>query len=509
MAVPVVMVGMSNTVLRMVRRVMPICVGALLAFTPLCAQTGLSVSGTVVNSASVEPVKGALVEVFAPERKSALTGADGHFQLDGLNGGLVTLSVRRPGFAQLQQNVKVGANLDAVRLELIPLSRISGRILDGEGEPIEGIFVQCIAQQIVGGRKQWAFHGGAFSDEGGGYEIEDLPPGTYILLTRQKELYITQPKSEAARYVFPSGYYPNAPSRDLAQHLDLAPGVGMRADITLHEVRGTRVSVTMVPAVEGVTASIGQEDDQFGASNSAAGKSGEVIFPAVPPGSWKIVGRTQWNNEGLYGELVVGVGSADIENLKLPLGKVADISVSVTGEEKSKVFLQLFSKAGMVGGSNSETDGQLKVQGVPPGTYRVVARVNGSDSCVTSMMSGSQDLLHDYLVVAAGAPVTPIQIIASTNCAQLTMNTNTKGQRVLIVTSSNPVFEPIEWQINADSVKIKTLADGDYRVYAFDDVSNLEYANPDAMRDFKGEDVHLEAGQKASVQLEVNVRTGK
>jgi hypothetical protein len=427
--------------------------------------------------------------------------------LDGLNGGLVTLSVRRPGFAQLQQNVKLGANLDAVRLELIPLSRISGRILDGEGEPIEGILVQCIAQQIVGGRKQWAFHGGAFSDEGGGYEIEDLPPGTYILLTRQKELYITQPKSEAARYVFPSGYYPNAPSRDLAQHLDLAPGVGMRADITLHEVRGTRVSVTMVPAVEGVTASIGQEDDQFGASNSAAGKSGEVIFPAVPPGSWKIVGRTQGSKENLYGELVVGVGSADIENLKLPLGKLADIPVSVTGEGQPKFLLQLFSKAGVTSGSTLEVNGEMKIPAVQPGTYRVTVQSTNGDSCVTSMMSGSQDLLHDSLVVSAGAPAAPIQITASSNCAQITVST--KGQSMVLVTSSNPTFEPQQVPVRGDSVALKDLADGDYRVYAFDDVSNLEYANPEAMRDFKGEDVHLEAGQKASVQLEVNVRMGQ
>jgi hypothetical protein len=58
----------------------------------------------------------------------------------------------------------------------------------------------------------------------------------------------------------------------------------------------------------------------------------------------------------------------------------------------------------------------------------------------------------------------------------------------------------------ASGFTIAGLNEGDYRMYAFDDGSNLEYANPDALRQFKNHTIHLEAGQKSSVQLEINER---
>jgi hypothetical protein len=193
------------------------------------------------------------------------------------------------------------------------------------------------------------------------------------------------------------------------------------------------------------------------------------------------------------------------------MNKLADIPVTVSGPDASNVFLQLFSKTGMmVNGSNPEPGGELKIRQVQPGTYRVAARFNGGDSCVTSMMSASQDLLHDELVVGAGSSVAPIQVTESNNCAQLTVSTNTKDKSVVVITSGNIGFEPRLLPNGGQSVSTyKGFAAGDYKVYAFDDVTDLEYANPEALREFKSQSVHLEAGQKATVQLELNQRLAR
>ena len=50
--------------------------------------------------------------------------------------------------------------------------------------------------------------------------------------------------------------------------------------------------------------------------------------------------------------------------------------------------------------------------------------------------------------------------------------------------------------------KISTVPPGDYKVYAWDDNNNVEYANPEWMqRNGKGVAVTVEAGQTAQVKL--------
>jgi len=479
-------------------------------------QQRFNVTGTVVNSVTNEPVAKALVQA---NEKTAMSDAGGHFEIDGVAGPNVTMTARRPGFdGNSRLNRKLDANVEDIKLKLVPLSKISGRVLDHDGEPVEGVMVQCIAQQIVNGRKQWQPRGSVSTDETGSYLLEDLSPGTYILNTREKQMYFTQPKTEAARYMYPVTYYPDALTRDLAQMLTLAPGAEMKADISVQAIRGVRITMSTVPPSNNVMTSISTGDDGFGGYQARATKSGEYVFPAVAPGTWTIVargpfgpGRGQSNEPPMYGEVQVDVGSTDIDNLKLPLGKLADVSVTVSGVENATVFLNLFSKTGgMVNGTNPEPNAGLMIRGVSPGSYRVVARNTGGN-CVTSMTSGSTDLLHDDLVVASGSPIPPIQVVLSSNCAQLTLRTSgNQAAAVAIVSSENQEFEPQLTLPNAAAGGVvKGLSEGDYKVCAFDDISDLEYANPDALNAFKCQAVHLEAGQNATIQLEVNERRPK
>jgi hypothetical protein len=488
----------------------------------LCAQSGnqpkFSVSGTVVNSATSQPIPKALVQANG---KVAMTDADGHFEVDGVAGPNLVLSARRPGFNETgmsQVNRKMDSNLENITVKLVPQSKISGRILDRDGEPVEGVLVQCSAREIVNGRKQWQPRGSVSTDETGSYVMEDLMPGTYILHTREKQLYFTQPKTEAARYVFPPTYYPDSPTQELAQSLTLTPGGEARADFSLQAVRGTRITMTTVPEASNVMTSIFQGEDQFGGSSARMSKTGEFIFPAVPPGTWNIVARGPFgprqgegNEPAMYGEIQVEVGATDIDNLKLPLGKLADITATVSGQENAGVQLQLFSKNGTMTNELSATPGGESVMsGVSPGSYRVVARSAGSTGCVTALTSGSQDLLHDDLVVSAGATVPAIQAVVSSNCPQLTVNSSSGQTATVVVTSDNKQFEPQLGYISSQSgAVINGLTEGDYKVCAFDDITDLEYANPEALRDFKCSSVHLEAGQKATVQAEINERRPK
>jgi protocatechuate 3,4-dioxygenase beta subunit len=501
------------------RRLMLVCFGLFLPVLLWSAQTQererFKVTGRVVNSATGEPVRGALVQINGQEPHSTMAGADGRFEMDGLLGGVAYVYAQRPGFSPNQpQNILVSSATDAVVVKLIPFSKISGRITDPDGEPIEGIQVRSMSEMIMNGRKQWQTAGSASSDETGHFVIENLAAGSYVLETREALLYLAaQPKSEAARYIYPQTFHPDTSNRELAQKIELAAGDEMRLDVTLHSIRGARVSFVTEPNYRNLFATISNGDIQFGNMGAQTDDTGRLTFSAVPPGNWKIEVRGPFSgpedkgSQQMYGELPVEVGKTDIDDLKVLLGKLPDIQVLVSDGAKSGISLQLFSSNNQTYGGPSDEGGNFVLRSVIPGAYRVVPQPRGA--CIASLMSGSVNLLQEELVVSGLSSVPPIQITKGDNCASLTIAAKAKTPASVIVTSNWKTFEP--WVVGASEqgATIGGLHEGEYKIYALDDITDLEYANPDAMRNFKSQTVTLDAGQKLSLQVEVEERHPK
>jgi hypothetical protein len=207
-----------------------------------------------------------------------------------------------------------------------------------------------------------------------------------------------------------------------------------------------------------------------------------------------------------YGELPIEVGNADINNLHLPIGTLPDIPILLADAEKSGLFVQLADDNGQANGAIQEPNKRFDFRSVRPGSYRV--QVQPRDTCIASMMSGSVDMLQEKLVVSAGSSSPPIQITRGDNCPTLTVTAKTQGTGSVIVTSDSKTFEPIIFGASAQGYTM-TLHQGEYKVYGLDDITNLEYANPEAMRNFKSQTVSLEAGQKLSVQVDIEERHSK
>lgn len=491
-----------------------VSLGLLLLVSLVSAQTQdqqkYKVAGTVVNGVTGEPLRSAIVQLNGPDHRSVMTGNDGRFEMDNVTGGQAFLAAQRPGFSpdeKQQQYISVGPELDSVVLKLNPLARISGQVLDSDGEPIDGMPVQCLRELIDQGRKRWQQMNVTGTDDTGHFLIEDIQPGVYVLRTMQKPLYLmASQKSEAVRYIYPATYYPNAASRDLAQQIGLAAGQEVKIDITLHSVRASRVSLTTVPPVQSVMASLAQGDEQAETNLARLNKvSGLLTLPAVAPGSWKLIVRGPFGiqddgSQPMYGELPIEIASADIENLKLPLYKLPDLPVIQTG---APVNIRLAADNGP--GAFIQTD-DSKIANVQPGTYRVIAMPSGK-GCIVSLTAGSQNLLREELLVAPGASPPPIQVTQSDNCPTLTVKVNSKNPAFVIVTNFQPGFEPQPMGVsNGNSASFSNLTPGSYSVFAFDNINDLEYANPEAMRNFKSQTVELEAGHEASVQVDLNER---
>src|SRR6185369_8241536 len=152
-----------------------------------------TLSGTVVNSVTGEPIRRALVSLFSNQQATVMTDSDGRFEFEGLPRGRTSVSAQKPGFFGEQElsgsggrgrlsQFAVGPDAPAVVVKLVPEAIISGRILDTDGLPIRGLILRAITQKVVQGRKEWQQGMTARTDADGGYRIINLMPGAYYLI---------------------------------------------------------------------------------------------------------------------------------------------------------------------------------------------------------------------------------------------------------------------------------------------------------------------------------------
>ena len=491
------------------------------------------VTGTVVNALTGEPIPKALV---TGPGVHALTSADGKFEASDVPEGLTGYTAQRPGFFNENASASFGhalkpsridANNTTVQIKLLPAASIHGRVLDNNGDPIEGIQVQLLTRMNANGLYRWQPSGNLNTDEAGTYLFEDRNAGVYLLQTRLHRLY-----SQSADLVindqhfpelYPPTYYPNAPERESAQPIQLAAGANAEADFTLTAVPGYSISGT----VSGESRAYVSCRNSSGEITSSGGESnprtGDFTVTGVPSGPCKLIAHvfSRRADNSTSGELDVNVGSTDLSGLQIQLhGPIPDIPIAISGQPpnlpgpgvqvslapKNSSVSSPFRGRGVFVTSRPAENGapQLLVQNASPGAYRVRAFGLGN-TCVASVTSGSTDLTKDDLVISPDAPSPPIAVALKSDCGSLEVRVegaevNTSAFLVMLGGAQSPRMQMV---MVGSNLNLANLTPGDYTLYAFDDISDIEYGNPEALKNFEAQHVTIGPNEKATVQLKL------
>jgi hypothetical protein len=238
------------------------------------------------------------------------------------------------------------------------------------------------------------------------------------------------------------------------------------------------------------------------------------MLPFVPPGSWNIIFRAQDQpGDAFYAEQRIEANGSDIENLRIVLQPVPPIPVHIVNapEGGQSVQLRLVPQNGPrldnqeYGAAQQNGNPEaLAIQNVAPGAYRVVVQSNGP-GCVDSISSGTQDLMRDPLVVAPGSAPSAIQVTLRNDCASLDVTLQSQNQTVpktILLLSESPALDAKIAYLQAGShMQLSALTPGTYRLYAVPDLNNLEYTNPEAMRDLESQEITLAPNQQAAVTI--------
>lgn len=516
--------------------------------------------GTVINSVTGEPVPYALVTASSENKQALLTGPEGSFQFTGLRAGNITVMASKPGFFEDKHqpggksptgawisvglsgrsyvsggtgmNVAVGPNTAPITLKLVPESIIIGHVEDAQGEPIEGAMIKVETVSIMDGRKQWNQMQGASSRDDGSFRLANLPAGRYYISVQAgnrvrtlEELTQNHPMGYPAAV-----YYPAAPDRESAAPLDLTVGQKVEIQFTLKPQPVFKISGEIG----------GRSSDQpFGvrlltSSGADAGlpvrfesATGKFEIERVPAGTYRL--QTSGPDQG---ELTLHV-TGNLNGVRLFMQPRTVIPVIVRNEATGNSSLPemkaapdphglplsfIVRKSGQdsatyVTGLEQRADGPPVVH-VPPGRYAAEIYASIFNEYVHSARYGETDLLRDELVVQPGAAARPIEVVLRDDSSTLNLKISPSAPGAFVAVVLLPEAAPRQIRMMpapaSSEVSIPYLPPGDYKVFAFDSVEQIEYRNPDVLNQYssKAARVTLTPSGKATASLDL-IHTGE
>jgi hypothetical protein len=158
------------------------------------ADNTLSLSGTVVNAGTGEPIHRAVVTIFGEHNNfSTLTDNSGHFEFNSLTEGRAFISTARPGFGNqaaypYTTSVKITRANSPLLLKLAPAGAIVGRLTSRDGQPLEGYSLRLISKMSIEGIQRLSYQPYQSStDDDGNFRIANVPPSTYYLEVSQNQ----------------------------------------------------------------------------------------------------------------------------------------------------------------------------------------------------------------------------------------------------------------------------------------------------------------------------------
>jgi len=492
--------------------------------SPKTEAGNFSLSGTVVNSLTGEPVRRALVQVSDTNGAAAVTDNTGHFQLSGLREGRAFVTIMKPGFGDAdtpQTNaVQVGKDATAVVLKIAPSAVISGRVTTIDEQPLEGFQVHLIAKRNVAGHATWMdVPNQARTNDEGEYRISGLPAGTYyVAVDHGTETRLSQRGVPNAREEgFPKVLYPGVSEMSAATPVEVSAGREVEANFVVSPEPFYQVSgevVTQGEAVFGLTFTrrVGNDEDFTQPVGVQDGRF-EVKLPA---GSYEVTGGS---NNGVQlstagASVVISSDSANVHVSMAPAGSVAVDLMAETGPAGAErsvrmdggipgIVISLAPIGSMRPQMNWWRGQPSGIQNVSPGTYSLQVQAF-NEWWVKSAKCGSVDLVTDDLTVVDGGTSAPIEITVRNDGASVSGTVSPAGiaEVYLVQQRGKKNFVKMAQEEQGNFV-ITGVPPGDYAVVAIEHGEQIEYANPEVMNAYLSSAEHISVGPlgKATVNL--------
>jgi hypothetical protein len=368
---------------------------ALLA--PVLAAQSVTVSGTVTNAITHEPIAGAKVVVFASDIRDLKTDEQGKFRAEGIR-GCCTILFDKDGYEAVGSSrlqFHAATDPEPIHVTMLPWPTLRGRVLDPERRPVAEAAVSAVG--LSGGQES------ATTDAAGVFRFAHIRPGEYVLQAVPKDL---RPSTDSE--IAPT-YFPNVTEREEATRVTLQAGTDLAGyEIVLRRVPVFRVSGRVLdergePApgatVESTTARV----------KAASREDGTFELGRVRPGEAWLRAQLQRGDVAVRGFASVLVTTRDIENFAIHVSPpiVVEGALELDGKPASidgNAFLESEDGMGVTVRAGFK-DGVVRFDRVYAGRYRLKVQPElgwAPKFYVDAVKLGDRDVTLEWIDVAPG-----------------------------------------------------------------------------------------------------------
>lgn len=508
------------------------------------------VEGRVTNSVTGDPVAKVAVRLIRTDAASAIenrtgtyfvsTDASGRYEIHNVVPGKYRLRATRTGFVELEYGTRKkgqrGTVLDLasaqslnVAIRITPHAVITGRLLDEDGDPVEGAQLDLLQSKYVNGKKTLATILTDSTNDLGEYRWSGLVPGRYYIYA----LYFrSQAAATVAREEYAPIYYPGAMDVTGALPLDAAPGAQLRLpDIRFRKVRTVTVKGRVVGDMPGATGTplvsftrrMGH--DSTGASiyrgeSAKVSPAGEFEIRRLTPGSYSAFAQVPVSKTWLTSaSTVLDLTGADVEGLVLRITGGFTISgrIVVEGDtvpDLSGIGLNLKREGTPQGATVLADDRSFREEDMKPGQYSFSLSGLPEGFYVRTIRLGDADVLYAGVAITSG-PVGPVEIVLSPKAGRVSgvvqMGDPAKpaaGATVVMVPQEKErvevaLFYQVATTDQHGRFKFGNVPPGEYKVYAWEDVEATAWMDPEFMKTFDGKGEKVTVAESAQVNVQV------
>jgi protocatechuate 3,4-dioxygenase beta subunit len=500
--------------------------------------------GVVLNSVTNEGVRRAKVtatlsadarQLNAVRRNGAqielsmTTDAAGRFTFTAIEPGTYRLVAQRAGFQKSEAGprdtltVSAGENVGNFVLRLAPLSVVTGRVRDQDGEALRDVQVSIIRLRYTESGRAMTQARATVTNDLGEYRLYDVPPGRYYLRAIPGR---GSSEGIGAGESLVSTYFPGAPSIGGAAPIDLRPGQTLSGmDLLMTRQRAVTIRGRVLRPLGASTMFVTLAQDSDGrlvlTGTAPTDSNGGFEFRGVAPGAYLMQMRTQVEDKTFTARSPIQVGLSNLEGIELRPSAPMEVQGTARIEGKGRYGLEMVRL--VLQGQNQSlaileegrirADGSFVVRGVEADSYRVLVRAPG-DLYVKSLRCSEAVVEDSLLDLTKTSEPCRLEVVLSANGAQL--KGKVAGEGPLPPTARVTVIPAYSRRTSSDfrsalinpggDFLITGIAPGTYRVIAWDNV-DLEAAryDPEFLKNYEGlaQTVQVSEGAREAATLKL------
>jgi protocatechuate 3,4-dioxygenase beta subunit len=493
------------------------------------------VTGRVVNAKTGTPVRKASVAIAAADGRDAApldatTDAEGRFTFQ-VEPGRYRVAARHDGFAPAQYSAAgdpaTGGTLTVkaeetreVLIKAVPLCAISGRVLDEDGDPVEGALVSAIRDASTGGRRDIERASRVTTNDLGEYRLYDLPAGRYYVGASVQGRRHGGGRSGDSTMT----YYPYATDLNGAAPLELTPGTtlanidlvaGHVAKVSvlgaiLNPPPGQPVIVSLLPPDTGLSVKFVRKEAEYHP------ETGRFEIHGVAPGAYVLAASASIGERLFSARQLVSVREAPLRDLRVALSPGGDLDGEIQVEPRSSLALPpltiaLTSRDQGGGAGSVRPDGSFTIPNVVPNAYAL--RVSGLTPpwYLKSVSLAGHEVSPFDIDLSGGAPGT-LTVVVGAAAGQLagtvlSEQQPTAGALVVLIPSEREradLYKTTETTQDG-AFALEAIAPGQYTLFATQGVDPGAFHSPEFLTrvEEKGQPVTIAESSRQSVLLKL------